>query len=97
MSIKVKNLIEELQKLNPEHFVVLSSDAEGNSYSFLEGIYTNHKLHNGEVFLAKLSPELIDEGYTKEDVSEKGVDCVVFYPTHDSDLLATLIETDKKK
>jgi len=91
MSIKVKSLIEELQKLDPELYVVMSSDAEGNSYQFLEEININSKFHEGEIFLAELTQELKDKDYTEEDVSEEGVDCVVFYPTHESAILVSLL------
>lgn len=30
--LKVKDLIEELKQLNPDHFVWLSKDSEGNAY-----------------------------------------------------------------
>ena len=36
--MKVKDLIKELQKLNPEALVMLQSDPEGNSYSRMAGV-----------------------------------------------------------
>lgn len=65
--MKVKDLIEALSKCNPDAIVVLSSDAEGNSYdtlhSFWEGVYKN-----GEVGLKELTPELKKSGYGPEDI-----------------------------
>lgn len=97
MAISVKNLIEELQKLDPEDYVVLSSDQEGNTYNFLEGIAINQRLNNGGVFLPELTPELEEEGYTPEDVCEEGVPCVVFYPGVDTTLLETILSASKPK
>ena len=34
--MKVKELIKELERMNPEADVVLASDAEGNEMSFLD-------------------------------------------------------------
>lgn len=65
--MKVKDLIEALSKCNPDAIVVLSSDAEGNSYDtlhrFWEGVYKN-----GEVGFKELTPELIEMGYGPEDI-----------------------------
>lgn len=72
----VKELIERLQKYNPNDLVVLSQDEEGNGfytlYKVWEGIYD---ADNGEVKLRKLTPELIKAGYTEEDVGE-GINCI---------------------
>ena len=38
--MKVKELIDELQKLNGERIVILQGDAEGNNYSPISGIRT---------------------------------------------------------
>ena len=94
MAIKIKNLIEELQNLNPEEYIVMASDTEGNSYGFLEGIYINHKIHDGSVGLAELTPELKEEGYDEEDVMDMGIPCVVFYPGGgDTELLEMVLES----
>ena len=36
--MKVKDLIKELKKVDPESIIVLQKDAEGNGYSPLSGI-----------------------------------------------------------
>lgn len=40
--MKVKELIELLSHQDPESEVVASSDAEGNGYSPVEGVYTGY-------------------------------------------------------
>lgn len=37
--MKIKQLIKKLQKFNPELEVVVSSDAEGNNFNYLDGVY----------------------------------------------------------
>lgn len=67
--MKVKKLIELLQKVDPNREVIVASDAEGNGYSPLsgwwEGTYCKGNL---EAYLEKLTPELEQEGYTESDV-----------------------------
>ena len=87
MAIKIKDLITELQSLNPEDYIVISRDPEGNGYGFLEVICINHKIHDGEVYIAELTPDLKEDGYSEEDTCERGVPCVVFYPGEDTDIL----------
>lgn len=97
MSMQVKHLVEELQKLDPELYIVVSSDNEGSTYSFLEGMAINSRLRDGEIHLAELTPDLVEQGYTEEDVSEEGIDCIVLYPSHDTDMLEALIENTAQK
>ena len=44
--MKIKQLIQELSKLNPNLQVVLSSDAEGNSYSILYDVIPEDDISN---------------------------------------------------
>ncbi len=78
--MKAKELIEILQKVNPNTLVVVSSDSEGNHYSELTG-YDDNAVYtkDGEVGLAKLTPSLEQRGFTFEDV-KKGKNCIVLYP-----------------
>jgi hypothetical protein len=91
--MKVKELIKLLQECNQEADVVLSSDSEGNSYALMGeySLSTNmayRKDHNEcnyveSVYLKKLTPELLEEGYSEDDVltiEDGGVECVVIYP-----------------
>jgi len=68
----VKELIELLEKEDPDRIVVMAKDSEGNSYSPLSdlgtGIYKARTKWSGEVGLEKLTPELIAAGYSEEDV-----------------------------
>ena len=51
--MKVKQLINKLQKLPSNAIVVLSSDSEGNRYAPLSGVgqykYIEHNAYSGEV------------------------------------------------
>ena len=82
----VKQLIKELEKMDQDRIVVLSCDPEGNEYSKLHDIETGMYLplgkYRGEIGLEELTPELIEVGYSEEDViSEKdGVKAVVLWP-----------------
>jgi hypothetical protein len=71
--MKVKDLIEKLKEFDQDSLVVLSSDAEGNSYSKVSGdiepYYFNE--HSEEIF-------------TDDDLSQDEADtlkkCVVIWP-----------------
>lgn len=82
--MKVKHLIEELQKQDPEREVILQKDAEGNGHSPLEGMWTGAyepvNGWSGEVGLDELTDELIEEGYDEEDVLEDGKPALILYP-----------------
>jgi hypothetical protein len=76
----VKELIEELQAMDPTKLVVMSSDAEGNKYSPLEGaddarLYVAETTWSGEVYDAE------DQDDDEEDLSE-AVPCVVLFPVN---------------
>ena len=79
----VKQLIEELSKLNPEAIVVKASDDEGNSYQEVTEVNTNNAISNpGEYYVEfgflELNEQLIREGFTEEDLVE-GPEAVVLY------------------
>lgn len=83
----VCELIKLLQAEDPELFVVLSKDAEGNGYSPLFGVTSNsvyeaESTWSGEVGLQTLTPELIEQGFTEEDVKTTGVPCLVLDPVN---------------
>jgi hypothetical protein len=79
--MKVKELIAELRKLDPERIVILQKDPEGNGYSPLEGVEDNAtwQADDKEVRLSMLTPDLAKQGFTLEDVGD-GELCVVLYP-----------------
>jgi len=83
--MNIGELIEQLQQLDPALLVVLSKDAEGNSYEECRDIEGNHAFYSedNEVKLLKLTPELKRQGYSKEDIAEPNdgsVPCVILWP-----------------
>lgn len=85
----VEQLIKLLLQCNPSDIVVMSSDAEGNSYSPVEGVdatdrYRPDSTYSGEVGLRELTEYHKTVGYTEEDVipEDEGQDCVVVYPVN---------------
>ena len=70
--MKVKQLIKILQKVDPERFIVMAKDGEGNGYSPLYDIcecaYAPDSTWSGEVGLEKLTKADIKAGYSEEDV-----------------------------
>jgi hypothetical protein len=76
----VKELIKELQQIDPERLVVVASDPEGNSFDTLESWSTAaYDKEAREVGLEKLTEEDIKAGYGEEDVKD-GVPCIVIWP-----------------
>ncbi len=85
----VKELLEQLQDCNPEDTVILAKDSEGNDFSpmseITEGRYVAESTWSGTVLLRELTPELVQEGYTEEDVGDLdagAVNCVTIWPTN---------------
>lgn len=78
--MKIKDLIEQLQKLDPELLVVLSKDEEGNGYSELAYIEPNSRFSEGEVSPNILTEELDEEGWSEEDFLDDGIPCVILWP-----------------
>ena len=82
----VKELKEILNNADDNDLVVLSRDGEGNSYSPLYDTqlctYADEESWEGQIGLRELTPELIKEGYTEEDLLEDGVNAIVLYPTN---------------
>ncbi|MCP6727326.1 MAG: hypothetical protein KJI69_04955 [Patescibacteria group bacterium] len=83
--MKVKDLIKELQEVDPERMLIMSSDAEGNShsplYSISEGAYLADSTYSGEYGLEKLTNEDIEYGYTIEDLID-GEKAICLHPTN---------------
>lgn len=67
----VRELIDELQKVESERIVILQKDAEGNAYSPISGID-----YEGLTYVADntWSGEVLD------DHSSGGIPCVVVFP-----------------
>jgi len=85
--MKVKKLIEELQKLDPTMDVIMQRDSEGNGYSPLADVYANcvyfpDSTSSGEVVDLLWTA---DEACRDEDEWErikKKKRCVVLAPTN---------------
>ncbi len=86
--MKVWELIEQLQSCNSEDIVVMSKDGEGNGYSPLFEVdascrYEPDSTWHGTTGLrGPLTTALKDRGFSDEDISEGGQDCVVLWPTN---------------
>ena len=79
--MNVRELIENLSTLDPELLVVLSKDAEGNSYDVCFSVGDKYAYFQNEIKPHKLTQMLIDSGYTKEDMAgPKYKPCVVLWP-----------------
>jgi hypothetical protein len=82
----VKQLIERLQKEDPDRLVVMAADGEGNSHSPLSGFWTGayraDSKWSGEVGLDKLTEKDKKQGYTDEDVMTDGVPALILSPSN---------------
>ncbi len=88
-NMKVKELIAELQNLDPEVVVVMSSDSEGNGYSPIaslgedmyipETTYSGSLAYTKEDFEADPPRDGTYEEYLEENKAEK---CVALWPTN---------------
>lgn len=74
--MKVKELIEELSKMDGEREVILQKDGEGNGYSPLydldAGAYVPDTTWSGDVLYEELTDELRRRGYAGEDCIDPG-------------------------
>ena len=66
---------------SPNLLVVKSSDDEGNSYSKVYEIDTNSQFfaEDREASPLELTKEMIESGWSEEDIREGGEPCIVFY------------------
>lgn len=83
--MKVKELIELLQSVDPEREVIIQKDAEGNDYSPLadawEGSYEADSTWSGYAGIEELTPELEAQGYSDWDV-KSGVPAIMLVPVN---------------
>jgi len=81
----VKELIEKLQKEDPDRIVIISRDSEGNGHSPLSriclGAYAATTSWYGEVGLDELTEEDRKAGYSEEDVIE-GERAIILCPVN---------------
>lgn len=79
----VRELIKLLKECSPNDQVVLSSDAEGNSYEAVRVVADDSCFNReeGQIKLRKLTDEDKVRGYSEEDVGDETyVPCVVLWP-----------------
>lgn len=81
--MKVRELIEQLQKQDPEAIVVLQRDSEGNGFSPLSGLYFGayeaETTWSGNFGPHELTESMVKAGYSEEDVVH-GVSAVALHP-----------------
>ena len=80
--MKVKELIAELQKVDGERLIILSSDEECNRFAPLEDIEVlGYVEDDADICLENLTEELIELlGYTEEDVNRDSIPAVALIP-----------------
>lgn len=64
----VKELIEQLSQLDPNLRVVVSDDDECNGVHDCFGADLKALGSDGALYLSELTPELIEQGYSEEDL-----------------------------
>jgi len=74
--MKIKDLIEELQKLNPETLLVMSSDSEGNAYSPVSvpisvGHYFPDSSYSGDFYEGTLEELVADGDYDSVEEAQE--------------------------
>lgn len=89
--MKVADLIEILETMNPKAIIVLSRDSEGNEFSTLddyeEGYFnskTSEFVSEEEAFETRDDYDDLDDDYEDETREPKniGVEAVVFWPAY---------------
>lgn len=82
--MKVKELIKQLEELDPELDILIQEDREGNGYRPLRGVDGDNTGYNSEtchydieVGILKLTPDLEEMGYSEEDIQPKP--CAILY------------------
>lgn len=84
--MKVKKLIELLQKEDPNRIVICQKDPEGNGFSPLSdiwnGAYRAETTWYGEAGLEKFTEEDRKMGYTEEDILEDGKPALFLVPVN---------------
>jgi hypothetical protein len=79
----VQELINELQLLDPDSDVILSSDPEGNDFLLLSDFTVGAYIEDGyylDVGIYELTDELRQQGYEEGDVVENGKPAVILWP-----------------
>jgi hypothetical protein len=84
--MNVGQLREILSEHSDETIVVMSSDAEGNSYSPLAGVgrmkYLAESTYSGIVYDAEELASEIKDGWLDQEEADELVDAVTLWPTN---------------
>ena len=86
--MKVKELIEELKKEDPEKDIILQKDPEGNGYSLISGVdgYCVYRTDDYENTVYDTRWNAHDAGFDSEKewstFKNNNENCVVLYPMH---------------
>jgi len=83
----VAELIEQLKALDPDNIVIMSKDAEGNGVNPLvavEPLYYQTAIdgEDNRIGHKQLTPKLIEQGYSEDDVLPNAVPAAVLWPEH---------------
>lgn len=81
--MKVKELIDILNKQDPEAIVIQSKDEEGNgfspTYEIRDALYVEYSAFSGEVYPSAKDPYYKDNN---EELPDDADPCVVLWPTN---------------
>ena len=79
--MKVRELMAQLYKANPDDLVVVSeSDGASPLYSVEEMVYEADSTWFGYLHIRELTDELRAQRYSEEDLCPDGEDCVALWP-----------------
>jgi hypothetical protein len=79
--LTVKEVLEQLSKMDPKRVVIMARDAEGNGFKPLHKIATGaYNKHDDEIGLETLTPELQGRGFTQADVMKGGKPALILWP-----------------
>ena len=86
--MKVKEFKILVNSWDDEDEVIMSKDGEGNNFSpfstYSKQIYVPDCTWSGEVYQRGLTPKMIEQGYSEEDLYDgnNGVNAIVLWPTN---------------
>jgi hypothetical protein len=83
--MRVKDLIKELKKIDPEARIIIQKDGEGNGYSPLAGIdydvvYVPTSSYSGEIYDLEWSAEMAGMDDDEWESLKKTAQHVLFFP-----------------
>lgn len=77
----IKELILELNRLDPSLLVVMSIDQEGNGFKPVREISDDNNVYDdGDLGIHHLTRVLESQRFTDEDIMQDGERCIVIWP-----------------